>query len=72
MESFSFIAKFTMLIAVTMVTRLALPPKPRRCSGRVSVADRETRGPGLGPAGTVGTRETENVENSMGGRYRTL
>lgn len=71
MQSCSFIAEFTMLIAVTMVTGLA-PPKPRVGSGSVSVAARETRGPGLGPAGTVGTRETENVENSMWGCYRTL
>ena len=65
-----------MLIAVTMVTGLVHPPppkkKPRAGSGRVSVAAREMRGPGLGPVGTVGTRETENVKNSMGGCYRTL
>lgn len=61
-----------MLIAVTMVTRLPPPHQPRAGSGRVSVAARETRGPGLDPAGTVGTRETENVENSMGECYRTL
>lgn len=43
MESFSFIAEFTMLIAVTMETRLALPPKPRRALAGFR-SQREKRG----------------------------
>lgn len=60
------------MIGVTMVTRLALPLKPGRALAGFQVTARETKGPGVDPAGTVGTRETENVENSMRGRYRTL
>lgn len=43
------------MIGVTMVTRLALPLKPGRALAGFRVTARETKGPGVDPAGTVGT-----------------